>query len=129
MIPEEEIILWCRVLRSECKHGGTEFHTKQVQREATGHQFREVGCWLISKFDGYSCQTWRDLQTHSDPYEKNAPVNYSLLAKGIEVNDEHSAIVESYSLHYSSETTSFPYMAETPKEVVRQFEEQVRVQR
>jgi len=45
------------------------------------------------------------------------------------VNDEHSAIVESYSLNYSSETTSFPYMAETPKEVVRQFEEQVRVQR
>jgi len=35
-IPEEEIILWHRVPESDCKHGGVEFHTKQVQGEVTG---------------------------------------------------------------------------------------------
>jgi len=53
--------------------------------------------------------------------------NYSLLARVIEVNDEHSAIIESQSLNSSSAITTFPYMAETPEEVARQFEEQARV--
>jgi len=37
MIPEEEIILRYWVPRSDYKHGGAEFHTKQVQGEATGY--------------------------------------------------------------------------------------------
>ena len=45
------------------------------------------------------------------------PVDYSLLARGIEVNDEHSAIIESRSLNFSSETTAFTYMVGTPEEV------------
>ena len=57
------------------------------------------------------------------------PVDYSLLAKEIEVNDEHSAIIESRSLNFSSETTAFAYTAGTPEEVAKRFEEQARVQR
>jgi len=45
------------------------------------------------------------------------------------VHDEHSAIIESQSLNSSSETIAFAYMAGTPEEVARQFEEQVRVPR
>ena len=51
-----------------------------------------------------------------------APVDYNLLAKGIEVNDEHSAIVESQSSNSNSETTTFTYIAGTPEEVAKQFE-------
>jgi len=46
----------------------------------------------------------------------------------IEVNDEHSAIIESKSSNSSSETTAFTYMEGTPDEVARQFKEQARVQ-
>jgi len=59
--------------------------------------------------------------------ETIAPVDYSLLARRIKVNDEHSAIIESQSSNSSSETTTFAYMARTPKEAARQFEEQARV--
>jgi len=44
------------------------------------------------------------------------PVNYSLLARGIEVNDEHFAIIEFQFLNSSSETTAFAYMRELPRE-------------
>ena len=50
-----------------------------------------------------------------------SPVDYSLLAREIEVNDEHSAIVESQSSNSSLETSA--YMAGTPEEVARKFEE------
>ena len=56
-----------------------------------------------------------------------ALVDYSLLARGIEVNDEHFAIIESQSLNSSLETTTFAYMAGTLEEVARQFEELLRV--
>ena len=57
-----------------------------------------------------------------------APVGYSLLARGIEMNDENFVIIKSQSLNFSSETTAFAYMAETPEEVAMRFEEQARVQ-
>jgi len=47
---------------------------------------------------------------------------------GIEVNDEHSAIIEFQSLNFNSETT-FTYMVGTPEEVAKSFEEQARIQR
>jgi len=56
-----------------------------------------------------------------------ALIDYSLLARGIEVNDEHSAIIESQSSNSTSEITAFAYMARTPKEVARQFEKQARI--
>ena len=58
-----------------------------------------------------------------------ALVDYSLLARGIEVNDEHSAITESRSSNSNSKMTAFAYMMGTPEEVAKQFEEQARVQR
>ena len=57
-----------------------------------------------------------------------APVDYNLLAREIEVNDEHSAIIESQFLNSSLETTAFAYMAGTPEEMANRFEEQARVQ-
>ena len=54
--------------------------------------------------------------------ETITPLDYSLLGIGIEMNDEHSAIIESQS-NSSSETIAFAYMAGTPEEVARQFEE------
>ena len=52
------------------------------------------------------------------------PVNYNLLARGIEMNDEHSAIIKSQSLNSSSGTTAFAYMARTPEEVAKRFKKQ-----
>ena len=53
-----------------------------------------------------------------------ALIDYSLLARRIEVNDELSTIIESQSLNSSSEIATFAYIAGTPEEVARQFEEQ-----
>jgi len=47
------------------------------------------------------------------------------LAKGIEVNDEYSAIIESQSLNFSSGITTFAYMVKTPKKMAKRFKEQV----
>ena len=59
----------------------------------------------------------------------NAQVDYNLLARGIEVNDDHSAIIKFWSSNSSSETTTFAYMAGTPQEMAKRFEEQARIQR
>ena len=59
---------------------------------------------------------YRHTRTHTGTI---TPVDCSLLAWEIEVNDEHSAIVESWSSNFSSETTAFTYMAETPEEVAK----------
>ena len=57
-----------------------------------------------------------------------ALVDYSLLAREIEVNDEHSAMTKSQFLSSSSGTTAFAYMAGTPEEMAKWFEEKARVQ-
>ena len=40
----------------------------------------------------------------------------NLLARGIEVNSEHSSVIESQSSNSSMETKAFTYMANTPEE-------------
>ena len=65
--------------------------------------------------------------TYLDPHRNNRPINYSLLARGIEVNDEHSTTIRSWSSNSSSETTTFAYIAETPEEVAKRFKEKARV--
>jgi len=55
-------------------------------------------------------------------------IYYNLLAKGIKANDEHSAIVESYSSNFDVEIEAFVYMVNTPEVVVRKFEEKSLVQ-
>ena len=47
-----------------------------------------------------------------------APIDYNLLTKEIEANDEHSAIAESHSFNSYVETKAFAYMASTIEEVV-----------
>ena len=49
-----------------------------------------------------------------------------MLAKGIEPNDKHSAIMESHSLNTYVEKKAFESMASTPQELARRFEEQFR---
>ena len=46
---------------------------------------------------------YRDTRTRNGTI---APVDYSLLARGIEMNDEHSVIIESQSSNSSLETTT-----------------------
>ena len=52
-----------------------------------------------------------------------APINYNLLARGTETDDEHFAIVGSHSFNSYVETKAFAYMASTIEEVVKKFEE------
>jgi len=56
-------------------------------------------------------------------------VNSNLLAKGIEKNDEHSAIAESRSFNSYVEKEAFTYMINTPEEMTRRFEEQSQMQK
>jgi len=58
-----------------------------------------------------------------------APVDYSALARGIEVSESHSAIAESQASNSSVEKEAFVYMANTPEETTRRFEQQAQVQR
>ena len=54
------------------------------------------------------------------------PVDYNLLAKGIEVNDEHSTVVESQSSNSSLGTTAIAYMAGDSEEMIKRLEDQAR---
>ena len=58
-----------------------------------------------------------------------APVDYSALARGIEVSESHSVIAESQALNSSVEKEAFAYMANTPEETTRCLEQQAQVQR
>ena len=58
-----------------------------------------------------------------------APVDYSALAWGIEVSEAHSAIAESQASNSSIEKKAFAYMAGTPEEMARRFEQQAQAQR
>ena len=58
-----------------------------------------------------------------------APINYSALARGIEVNDSHSAIAESQASNSFIEKDAFIYMTSTPEETARRLEQQAQVQR
>jgi len=56
-----------------------------------------------------------------------APADYSALAWGIEVSESHSSIVESQASNSSVDKEAFVYMAGTPKEMARRFEQQAQV--
>ena len=53
-----------------------------------------------------------------------ALINYSALARGIEVNESHSAVAKSQASNSSVEKEAFAYMAGTPEEMTRRFEQQ-----
>jgi len=55
------------------------------------------------------------------------PIDYNALARGIEVNDSHSAIAESQASNSSIEKEAFIYMTGTPEETVRRLEQQAQV--
>ena len=52
------------------------------------------------------------------------PVDYSALARGIEVSESHSTIAESQASNSSIEKEAFTYMASTHEEMARRFEQQ-----
>ena len=52
-----------------------------------------------------------------------APVDFSALARGIEVSESHSAIAESQASNSSIEKEAFAYMTNIPEETVRRFEQ------
>jgi len=52
-----------------------------------------------------------------------APVDYSALTWGIEVSESHSAMAESQASNSSVEKKAFAYMASTPEEMARCFEQ------
>jgi len=52
------------------------------------------------------------------------PVDYSALARVIEVSESHSAIAESQASNSSVEKEAFAYMTNTPEETIRRLEQQ-----
>jgi len=64
---------------------------------------------------------YRHTRTHTGVI---APVDYNLLARIIEMNDEHSTIIESQSLNSSLGTIAYAYMVGTSEEMAKRFEEQ-----
>ena len=57
------------------------------------------------------------------------PIDYNALARGIEVNDSHSAIAESQASNSSMEKEAFTYMTGTPEETARRLEQQAQIQK
>ena len=57
------------------------------------------------------------------------PINYNALARGIEINDSHSAIAESHASNSSIEKEAFTYMTSTPEETAKRLEQQAQVQK
>ena len=51
-------------------------------------------------------------------------MDYSALTRDIEVSESHFAIAESHASNSSAEKEVFAYMASTPKEMARRFEQQ-----
>jgi len=51
-----------------------------------------------------------------------APVDYSALARGIEVSESHSALAKSQASNSSVEKEAFTYMANTLEETSRHLE-------
>jgi len=58
-----------------------------------------------------------------------APVDYSVLARGIEVSELHSVIVESQASNSSVEKEAFAYIEITSKEMDRRFEQKAPAKR
>jgi len=58
-----------------------------------------------------------------------APVDYGALARGIEVRESHSTIIESQASNSSVKKEAFTYMASTSEEMARCFEKQAQTQR
>jgi len=58
-----------------------------------------------------------------------APVDYSALARGIEVCESHFAIAESQASNSYIEKEVFTYMENTPEEMTMHLEQQSQVQR
>ena len=58
-----------------------------------------------------------------------APVDYSALARGIEVSESHSVIAESQASNTSIEKEVFASMTNTPKETARRLEQEAQVQK
>ena len=58
-----------------------------------------------------------------------ALVNYSAIARSIEVSESHSAIAESQTSNSSVEKEAFAYMTSTLEEMARRFEQQVQPHR
>ena len=54
-----------------------------------------------------------------------APINYSALARGIEVSESHSIITELQASNSSIEKEAFAYMINTPEETAMRFEQHV----
>ena len=55
---------------------------------------------------------------HSDWTKAIAPIDYNLLARGIEAEDEHSAIAKSLSSNSHMETEAFTYVTDILEEIV-----------
>ena len=58
-----------------------------------------------------------------------ALVDYSALARDIEVSESHSSIAESHASNSSVEKEAFAYKASTPEEMARRFKQQAQTQR
>ena len=57
------------------------------------------------------------------------PINYSALARGIEVNDSHFVIAESQVSNSSIEKKAFIYMTDTPEETASAWSSKPRSRR
>jgi len=122
MIPKEEVVLRCRIPRSDCNMVGPSFTPKKSKGKQLAVSSEESDIDRSSGLKDILVEPEGVYQYTRTRTGTIAPVDYSLLAREIEVNDD--AIVESQSSNSSSEITTFSYMADTHDEVARQFEEQ-----
>ena len=104
-------------------------YTEQVQREAIVVCSSESGDESSSDLKEILNKSEKMYQHTRICIGTIAPVNYSALARGINVNKEHPAIVKSQASNSSTKKEAFTDMASTLNEMAMRLEEQAEVQR
>jgi len=94
-LPQEEVLLWRGVHWDNFKYGGSMQYTEQVQEKqpviCSGESNDELSLGL-KEIQSESEGVYQDTRIQTSTI---ILVNYSALAKDIEVNEAHAAIIES----------------------------------
>ena len=126
-LPQEEVIFWCEVPWGDFQHGGSKHYTKQLKGEAAGHSSEESDVELSLGLKEILIEPEGIYQCTQIRIGTIAPMDYNVLARGIEESDEYSAIAEFQSSNSYMEKKAFAYMVETEEEVAKRFKEQARM--
>ena len=127
-ISQHEVILWHWVPGGNFQHGGSKHNTKKLKGKQLPFSFEESDTERSSGLKEILIEP-EGIYLHTRIWTGVVVlIDNNSLAREIEADDEHFAIVGSYSSNSYRGTEAFAYMADIPEEIARKFKEQARVQ-